>query len=437
MKNEMKKEKCYHCGNEINFQYADSFEGEFYCKDCFEELFFHCDDCGELKSRDELIEAENSSLCEDCYCNNYFTCEKCGDVFSSDDSYTDASGNSICPRCYSNHYFTCSDCGEVFNQNVAIYSRNGDLCEDCYCNNYFTCDYCGEVYPIDTLSSCEDETLCDECFDDSSHVIHSYSHKPNWIIHRENRKERLYGIENEIECERNMKTDMAEWITRNFHHESVFLKEDSTIDYGFEIVSHPMTIKRHKEFGWKEMLNYLSRNKCRSHKTDTCGLHIHASKSGLNEIDITKIVSFVNLNLNRFQILARRNGCSYATYKKIENGQDLKNCKYSESRYEVINLGNRNTIEFRMFRGTLKHSSLISCIELVDATIEFCKNGNIGIGFIFKNPNRSWNKFLDYIKKDKKRYAELIVYMEEMNERNKRINEIMIEENETDECVNG
>jgi hypothetical protein len=35
-------------------------------------------------------------------------------------------------------------------------------------------------------------------------------------------------------------------------------------------------------------------------------------------------------------------------------------------RYAAVNLCNRNTIEFRLFRGTLKYNTLIAAIELVN-----------------------------------------------------------------------
>jgi len=425
-KDEMENKKemidCKECGYEIEKEFADSLNGDFYCNDCFSELFFTCPDCGETSEYDSGYCLKNDTfICEDCFEENYIRCACCDNITLDCDSLQDPDGSDVCRNCFYDNYFTCDDCGEIHSQDCAYGLHDSTICDSCYCNGYFTCDDCGEIYSTDDLSSCEDETLCINCNGSSnSNYIHSYNYKPKWILYREDRKERTYGIENEIECRNNDRNDLAEWIAEEFDSDVIFLKEDSTIDYGFEIVSHPMTIKKHKGYDWEKLLSYLSKNGCKSHNTKTCGLHIHASKRGLNEIEITKIVSFVNLNLKRFEILARRNDCNYAHYKKIENGKDLKDCKMNKQRYEVINLFNGGTIEFRLFKGTLKTSSLIACIELVDSIIEFCKHSNIGIGFIFKNPNRAWNKFMSFIEKDKKRYAELIVYISDMNERHKR-----------------
>ena len=39
---------------------------------------------------------------------------------------------------------------------------------------------------------------------------------------------------------------------------------------------------------------------------------------------------------------------------------------YHGGRYTCVNLTNRDTIEFRMFRGTLKYNTLIATLQLVD-----------------------------------------------------------------------
>ena len=39
---------------------------------------------------------------------------------------------------------------------------------------------------------------------------------------------------------------------------------------------------------------------------------------------------------------------------------------YHGGRYTCVNLTNRDTIEFRMFRGTLKFNTLIATLQLVD-----------------------------------------------------------------------
>jgi hypothetical protein len=43
-------------------------------------------------------------------------------------------------------------------------------------------------------------------------------------------------------------------------------------------------------------------------------------------------------------------------------------------RYYAVNLTNRNTIEFRMFRGTMNIETFFATMELVDNIVKLCKD---------------------------------------------------------------
>ena len=414
------KDECFECGYEIDLKFADEFEGDFYCNDCFNEKFFSCSECGDTNERiDSFCTVKDELICEDCKDESYVYCIHCDSLNHEDDSNNLPSGENVCSDCYDDNYFTCNSCEEINHNDQSISTGYNLICEDCCCNYYFTCDSCNEIFNQDEMLSNDNGCYCNNC---NSGLINSYEFKPHWIIQRDDPKERVYGIENEIECERNSnKDDIAEWITDHYEDDFIFLKEDGTIDYGFEIVSHPLSLKYHKERPYRDIFNHLINEECSSHNTKTCGLHIHAEKKGLNNLDLIKIVSFVNLNIENYQMLARRkDGNSYGKWKGIKNGKELKECFYNYDRYEMVNLENHSTIEFRMFRGTLKHSSFIACIELVDATIEFCTKESLGIGFLFNNPKRAWIQFVEFINQKPGRYKELISYMNEMKERKRK-----------------
>ena len=46
---------------------------------------------------------------------------------------------------------------------------------------------------------------------------------------------------------------------------------------------------------------------------------------------------------------------------------------HSLDRYHAINLTNRNTIEFRMFRGTLNIETFFATLQLVDNIVRYVK----------------------------------------------------------------
>ena len=45
----------------------------------------------------------------------------------------------------------------------------------------------------------------------------------------------------------------------------------------------------------------------------------------------------------------------------------------NKGRYQAINLQNRHTVEFRFFRGTLRHDTIIASIQFVDTLINYAK----------------------------------------------------------------
>lgn len=78
--------------------------------------------------------------------------------------------------------------------------------------------------------------------------------------------------------------------------------------------------------------------------------------------------------------------------------------KSSMGRYVAVNLANYNTIEFRIFRGTLKYKTFIAALQLVD---EICR---LAIAFDDKTFEKmSWLDFVSNISKNSK--PELIEYL--------------------------
>lgn len=80
-------------------------------------------------------------------------------------------------------------------------------------------------------------------------------------------------------------------------------------------------------------------------------------------------------------------------------------CNDCGSRYTCVNLTNADTIEFRMFRGTLKLNTLIATLQMVD---------HICDAAIFMSDDElhdlSWSSFVSAIKE-----PELVQYLKERN----------------------
>lgn len=124
----------------------------------------------------------------------------------------------------------------------------------------------------------------------------------------------------------------------------------------------------------------------RSHQTSTCGFHIHVSRDCLGssideqEETISRILYFVESHWDELFRFSRRDEWSISRwagrYGYEQHGRDIleKAKKREFGRYTAVNLDNKTTIEFRIFKGTLKYNTFIATLELVNAIIDIAVN---------------------------------------------------------------
>ncbi len=137
-----------------------------------------------------------------------------------------------------------------------------------------------------------------------------------------------------------------------------------------ELVTHPMSLDYHKNFCWNEIMKKAIYLGYRSHQTSTCGLHIHVNRSSFGdsceEQDevISRILYFVENHWNELLKFSRRSEyamnrwASRYGYENYARAILDKAKKRNNGRYAAVNLMNYATIEFRVFRGTLKLNTL-------------------------------------------------------------------------------
>ena len=155
----------------------------------------------------------------------------------------------------------------------------------------------------------------------------------------------------------------------------------------------------------------------RSHNTSTCGLHVHVNRSCMGETReeqdeiISRILFFVEKNWNELLKFSRRSEYSMnrwaARYGFEKTGKEIldKAKKGNNGRYAALNLCNYSTIEFRLFRGTLKYNTFIATIELVNLIVD------TAIYYTEDELQKlSWSEFVSRITE-----PELITYLKERN----------------------
>ena len=88
-----------------------------------------------------------------------------------------------------------------------------------------------------------------------------------------------------------------------------------------------------------------------------------------------------------------------------EGGEDDDNAKKAGlGRYTAVNLMNDNTVEFRIFRGTLRYTTFMATLEFVDCLCQMAMKFN---DEVFQK--MSWSDFVSDI--DTEKYPELVDYL--------------------------
>jgi len=344
-----------------------------------------------IEGQEEFYNDEGDLICETCFYDQYVTCEDCGTILQIEDAVL-VEGNdflvcSSCAACYE-----CDDCGRYVDSDQLWYD-NGQirLCVACG-DNYYTCYDCEEIVHYDDVLYIDGYYYCGECAEDHRNVIHAYDYRPSSLhFYGCSDGERAgYGVELEIDdgedCE-----DAAKAILRCVR-DFVYLKHDGSLKHGFEIVSHPATLEYHMtEFPWSAILSAAEEYDFKSHDTDTCGLHIHASRALFGDGPITRdlniakcmllidaywdqyIVPFSRRDYSKLDQWAKKPDAGITSsdddYIAIDKAKKTAN----KGRYQAVNLQNHQTVEFRFFRGTLRRDTIIASIQFLDVLINYAK----------------------------------------------------------------
>lgn len=368
------------------------------------------------------IMPDKTLVCEKCVAEHFIACKCCSKLYKKTslklvttirDNGRDPATNEkieVCEKCFTSNYRECAECHDFFNRHELIGHGEKSYCRPCFNKSYQQCSHCQHVYPKGNITRTirNSSIVCENCYNFYG-PIETYETKPQMAFH--GIPPNYYGVE--LECELgNAKRDerglKAKETIDLFQKQFVVLKEDGSIKCGFEICSQPATCVEHKRL-WTPFFDKLPKN-LQSWNTSNCGLHIHCSKKPLSHLTIAKIVVFVNDDKNQpfVELIAGRKANSYSTYQKKKHSEAVRSLGNSErnSRYEAVNLRNRDTIEFRIFKGTLKRESFYKAIEFCDALIKFCDTGVHGITYC-----RNKENFIDFVTKKQKDYPHLYAFI--------------------------
>ena len=309
-------------------------------------------------------------------------CESCRHLFPTSELKL-FEGLELCPDCFNSATVLCADCGRRIWTAENAGTGSHPLCQSCYDRSYVHCACCGHLIHEDDAyydNEDSDEPFCYDCYSRRrSEGIHDYYFKPAPIFYGTG--PRYMGVELEIDegGEDNQSAREILDIVNGNGEERAYCKHDGSLDDGFEIVTHPMTIDYHLHtFPWAEVVRKAISMGYTSHQAGTCGLHVHVSRLAFGNTEeqqddcIARILYFFERNweeLLKFSRRTRRQLDQWAArYGYKDQPQEiLEHAKSGNlGRYACVNLTNTDTIEFRIFRGTLKLNTLLATLQMVN-----------------------------------------------------------------------
>lgn len=344
--------------------------------------------------------------------------------------FTDVQAEGMmCSQCfatYANHwqdnleeFDECNNCNEHTLRTQMRHWEGDRYCENCYSDNVYNCGECNYLIWSGDSHDCPNDE------DESDSVIHSFSYKPSPYFFGEAKFHLGFELEVETRSQSGSRYEGAE-TAQNMLGAHAYIKEDGSLNDGFEIVTHPHTLGEYgSNFNWST-LDKLRRQGYRSWSTETCGLHVHISRTAFGVVNVEGVhysrvilarqaheLRFMKLiydNQRQVERIAGRTDTNYASFR--DKGQLVRKVKYgaqNNGRYSAVNTENSDTLEVRVFRGSLRKERVLSALEFVHACAEYTRDLPVN----GKNRALSWLHFTAYISTHAETYPNLSTIMSE------------------------
>ena len=380
----------------------------------------NCIDCGQLTYKNKNRIVDGMQLCIGC-ARHYKTCHFCNTLIKTNNRYNDSTSIVLsskddlknvwcCNECYESEGledFKCGNCGS-FTIDGGLkrvkHARNPDTDEIQYLSYCYGCSK--DIKECSTFGckelSFKGSCLCNSCLEKEK-GIHSYNYKPldrvfNYSEFEKNidiKSALFFGFELETERKPTAVIDrrtMAHLVKQIVGKDMIYCMSDGSLADGIEIASFPFTWDWYKRVGkdkWTELLLFLKDKQWRgdlpgNNESHPVGFHVHTSKAAWSKLQIYKLIQFVYnpQNRNFMNIIAGRPPMQYCriSQKDFDKSVSLAKMKknVSSDHYNMINLNKKsdpylssNTIEFRMFKGSIEPLIFHKNLEFIKAIFSF------------------------------------------------------------------
>ena len=208
----------------------------------------------------------------------------------------------------------------------------------------------------------------------------------------ENKNQLYLGIELEFDSRivevgfRNNKINLIHSSNQIFGNNTfAYYMNDGSLSHGLELITQPATYEVHEEIldKYTEVFNMIKEHGFKSDSYSTCGLHIHFNRNYFDDNPDLYTINLLYLTEKFWKdlvLMSRRNYDRLTRWANKYSDEpqkivdDMKHNRYYHcDRYKAINLTNENTIEFRIYRGTLVPEFFMAILELTRNMIIFAK----------------------------------------------------------------
>lgn len=421
--------ECRDCDNETCTSCASepliNGERRTICEDCLGR-YSSCDDCSDLMHEDDSYSCGDSLLCSLCFEANYSTCDYCREV-TPDSDIASVGGSQVCGSCVSEHCSSCPRCDELFHYD---HGRYCDYTEQSYCSSY-------------CRNEASEESGCRSAAAHHGNILErgydgiaEYHRGPELSPTDSNRTD-TFGFELEVMATTESSASSgAQEVARHLGGGNYKLELDGSVgQYGFEIITKPITRDEYRKANWYELVGKLKATGITSHNAKVCGLHVHidnrACSSSRGPHLRNRYCKLFSADLASFYELR---DCSYAArqfmyhcrefFGPISRRESFGYCNIEpcstghKDKYQAVNLGRDSTTEIRLWRGTLSYPTLRASILLSLAIIDYW---HITSPIVLKTkaPAVVFQRFCQWLKREP-RYQCLYTYLAGKNPRNKQ-----------------
>jgi len=432
-------ESCAHCGEEINNRDNDCVmvDGDPICERCVRNDFFICSTCASLFHNEDAYEVGDSegNLCGGCFDNETTACVSCNNNYMETiridtDNYCLPCGRECIESMISDAASCGSGCDEhtdaltdalpyVVRVNAFNIIARQWTCLRCFCNRDGTLPF-GDPFSVAAFIMDDEmrDALCQMCGEQSGlvrrYAVESYSYRPTFKLKRTDRdlETRALHFGTEVEIEMNSSRDRTSGALEllamgDAKHELFYCKSDSSIDNGFELVTHPFTYDwmRENEDAFEAMFDLSKLMK--GWDAPNCGMHIHMSSDAFSNLHLFKFLRFFYENRELVTSMARRPKGALEEWAPFSPPEEKRMLQYATNKSNSLDVGRgalnfsrRSTIECRIFRSTLAPTAYYGNIEFLQAMFDYTRNCGLHqlgadefMGFA-RDRGKAYNNFL-------------------------------------------